>query len=423
MNLLIKEATILLKGSIFHQQKKDIHIVDGIITQIGENLNDAQAHVISGSQLYCTIGLCDIGTHSGEPGFEHRETIDTMTKAARQGGYTSLVVFPNNQPITQAKAAIQFFKNHPDRNAVDIWPIGALSHDLKGEDITEYLDLSQAGAVAMSDGMKSIQDTRLLNRAMQYAGAANIPLILHPDDHFLSHDGQMHEGVTSTSLGMKGVPDIAEIQMIQRDLTVLGYNEASIIEHGISTARGLEAIRGFKHEKSCVFATVPYMNLVHTDEDLSDFDSNLKVVPVLRESSDRKALIQGVKNDQIDAIVSNHTPLDKEAKDVEFPYAKSGAIGLETCLPMLIDTLKDVLEIAQIVDKLTIGPRKILGLPIPEILEGAKANVCVFDTDSAWTYTEETIVSTSHNTPYLHRRFQTCVVASIIDDHLYLTNL
>ncbi|MCZ2101483.1 MAG: amidohydrolase family protein [Chitinophagales bacterium] len=423
MNLLIKEATILLKDSIFHQQKKDIHIVDGIITQIGENLNDAQAQIISGNQLYCTIGLCDIGTHSGEPGFEHRETIDTLTRAARQGGYTSLVVFPNNQPITQAKAAIQFFKNHPDRNAVDIWPIGALSHDLKGEDITEYLDLSQAGAVAMSDGMKSIQDTRLLNRAMQYASAANIPLILHPDDHFLSHEGQMHEGVTSTSLGMKGVPDIAEIQMIQRDLTVLGYNEASIVEHGISTARGLEAIQGFKHEKSCVFATVPYMNLVHTDEDLSDFDSNLKVVPVLRESSDRKALIQGVKYDQIDAIVSNHTPLDKEAKDVEFPYAKSGAIGLETCLPMLIDTLKDALEIAQIVDKLTIGPRKILGLPIPEIVEGVKANVCVFDTDSAWTYTEEAIVSTSHNTPYLNRRFQTRVVASIINDHLYLSDL
>ncbi|KXK39799.1 MAG: amidohydrolase family protein [Saprospiraceae bacterium] len=416
MNLLIKDATILLKDSEFHQQKRDILITDGHIARIADNISDVQAQIIKGSNLYCTIGLCDVGTHSGEPGFEHRETMDSLTRAARNGGYSALVVFPNNKPITQSKTTVNFLRNHPNRNGVEIWPVGALSQDLKGADISEYLDMVQAGAVAMSEGLVGVQDTGLINRAMQYAGSAGIPLIVHPDDHYLSREGQMHEGVMSTSLGMKGVPDIAEIQMIQRDLMVLSYNDAHIIEHGISTARGLETIRQYNEEDPRVFVTVPYLNLVHTDEDLHEFDSNLKVMPVLREHSDRIALIDGVKVGTIDAIISNHVPLDKEAKDVEFPYAVPGAIGLETCLPVLVDELKDDLDLAQIVDKLTIGPRQMLGLPIPDIIVGAQANLCVFDTNATWTYADDQIASASRNSPYLNREFHTKIVATVIGD-------
>ncbi|HMU04271.1 MAG TPA: hypothetical protein PJ990_11630, partial [Saprospiraceae bacterium] len=169
MTFLIKNVTIVHEGSKHHLQKTDIFIHEGKIEKIGKNIKSADAEVIKGNDLYCCIGLCDIGTHSGEPGYEHRETIDSLTKAALAGGYTTLAIFPNNKPVTQSKADIKYLKDHPDRNGVEILPIGALSKDLKGVDIAEYMDMSSGGAIAFSDGMKSVQDTGLISRALQYA--------------------------------------------------------------------------------------------------------------------------------------------------------------------------------------------------------------------------------------------------------------
>lgn len=423
MNLLIKNAIILQKGNKYHKQKQDILIVNGKIERIGDSIEieNKEIKTITGNELYCTVGLCDIGTHSGEPGFEHRESIHTLTSAALKGGFTALCIFPNTNPITQSKSSVRYLSEHPDRQGVKLFPIAALSQDLHGKNITEYIDLASAGAIAVSDGLISVQSTGLLDRAMMYSWNAGLPMILHPDDRDISHEGLMHEGKMSTSLGMRGVPDIAESQMIQRDVTMLSYNEhATIIEHGISSAKSVTLIGEAKKKAVNIGATVPYLNLLMNDHALLEFDSNLKVKPVIREETDRNSLIDGLKGEVIDAIVSNHVPLDTEAKALEFYYAKYGASGLETCLPALVDNLKDTLPLEVIVDKLTKGPRQLLNIDIPKIDEGSIAEICVFDINSTWHYTSENAHTKSLNNIYLNNNFKTKVVATIIGNHVAL---
>ncbi len=417
MKLLIKDVVLIQKGSINHNKKKDILIVDGIITHIADHIDESKSQkIISGKRLHCSIGLCDVGTLTGEPGFEHRETIHSVTLAARKGGFTALCIFPNHSPVTQSKATIKFLTDHNDRNHVALYPLGALSQDLNGKDINEYMDMVASGAVGFSDGLQSVSNTKLLDRAMLYAWNAGVPLVLHPNDVDLSHEGQMYEGITSTSLGMRGIPDIAETQMIQRDIAMLTYNEGHIIEYGISSDKSIKILKKAKAEGIKVNATVPYLNLLKNDESLTDFDTYLKVKPVLRSENDRKALIQGLKDDTIDVIVSNHVPLDTEAKDLEFPYAKFGAAGLETCLSALIDGLSHELDLETIVEKLTVSPRKLFNIEIPTIKEGEKANICVFDLDANWIYSEENAKSISINNPYLGHHFKSKVIATIIGE-------
>ncbi|MBK9743853.1 MAG: amidohydrolase family protein [Saprospiraceae bacterium] len=410
MDILIKEVIVLHPTSDHHQQEVDIHISNGNIKKIGKNLNINADKIIKGSRLYCCIGLCDIGVHTGEPGNEHRETISSVTQAALSGGYTALAVFPDTKPVMQTKASIGFIKNHRERHGVDLYLIGALSKDVKGVDIAEYMDMKQAGIIAVSDGMNGIDDTSLMSRALQYASTLALPVIHHPCDHHLSAGGEMHEGVMSTSMGMRGIPSIAELNMVQRDTLLQSYNGGTIIEHAISASESVEAIRTAKKQNQNITATVAYMNLLHTDEDLVDFDSNLKVQPVLRSESDRLALVNGLKDGTIDAIVSNHTPLDEEAKNLEFPYATPGAIGLETCLAAVVDGLSNDLNLSEIITKMTVGPRQLLGLEIPEIKEGAKVNIAVFDTNAPWSMAMSDIVSKSKNSPYIDKQFKTKVV-------------
>jgi len=414
MDSIIKQATILHVGSVYHQKKVDIHISEGKIKSIAEDINLQNANIISGNDLYCTIGLCDIGTHSGEPGFEHRETIDSLSKSALAGGYSALAVFPNNKPVTQTRASIRYIKENQDRNGVQLYPIGALSKDLKGGDITEYLDMHAEGVVAFSDGLESVSDTGLLGRALQYAAITGVPIIHHPNDHYLNEGREMHEGEMSTSLGIKGEPEIAELNAVQRDILIQQYNDSILIEHAISSGKSVTAIKNAKKQTSKIFSTVSYLNLLKTDTDLYDFDSNLKVIPVLRSAADQLELIKGLKDGTIDAIVSNHLALDEEVKNLEFPYATAGAIGLETCLIASIEGLSKKLGLDEILYKLTIGPRKILNLDIPEIKEGVKANLCIFDINHTWKYTTQDIKSKSKNSPFINKDFKTKVIATFV---------
>lgn len=414
MSTLIKSATIIHNGSPYHLTKQDILVEKGKITKISTNIDTKAKKVITGQDLYCSIGLCDIGTHIGEPGYEHRETMDSLTRSALAGGYSALAVFPNAKPITQSKADIQYLQGHNSRNTVEILPIGALSKDCKGIDIAEYMDMAAGGAIAFSDGMKSINDTGLMSRSLQYAAQNKNMIIHHPDDHFLSQGSEMHEGNTSTILGMKGVSDIAELHHVQRDILLNDYNAGNLVLHAISSARSVAAIQIAKNTQNTLWATVAYMNLLHTDEDMKDYDSNLKVIPVLRSTDDKTALIQGLKDNVIDAIVSNHTPLEEEAKNLEFTYATPGAIGLETCLAACIDKLSDSLDITTIIHKMTVAPRQILHMDIPEISEGATANLCIFDRQAAFTYDASAIQSLSTNSPYIGETFQTKVLATLI---------
>ncbi|MBK9736423.1 MAG: dihydroorotase [Saprospiraceae bacterium] len=414
MDILIKNVTIIHEGSDYHLKIFDILINNGKILSIAKNIDASNVKIIEGKKMYCCIGLCDIGTGSGEPGYEHRESLQTLTQAAMAGGYTALAVFPNNKPITQSKADIKFLIDHHDLNGVKIFPIGALSKDLKGQDIGEYMDMASAGAVAFSDGLESVKDTGLLSRALQYSGQINGIVIHHPNDHYLSQGGEMHEGEMSTSLGIKGVPEIAEVHVVQRDILLNAYNEGNLILHCISTATSIEDIKSAKKDQKSLFATVAYMNLLFTDEDMGDFDTNLKVSPVLRSKTDKEALIAGLSDGSLDAIVSNHAPLDEESKNLEFTYATPGASGLETCLIACVSGLKNLIELPTIIHKLTIGPRKLLNISIPQIAEGHIADLCVFDIGDTYTYNANLVKSKSANNPFIDKNFEVRILATLI---------
>ncbi len=410
MDVLIKDVTIIHKGSEFHLKTFDIQIRDGIIIKIENNIFSQDVEIVSGSKLICCVGLCDIGTQSGEPGYEHRETIYSLTRAALSGGYTALAIFPETRPIIQTKGDIQYLINHTSRNGVKLFPIGALSKDNIGKDIGEYMDMKHAGAVAFSQGISSVRNTGLLGRSLQYASVTGLSVLHHPDDHFLSEGGEMHEGDTSTMMGLKGIPSISEIHTLQRDILLVEYNGGKLIEHAISTEESIEIIRTAKNKGINVFSTVPYLNLIFSDEDLVDFDTNLKVKPPIRSQKDRETLIAGLKDSTIDAIISNHTPLDEESKNLEFPYATPGASGIETCLAACITYLENDLELEIILEKLTVGPRKLLNITIPEIRIGVKADICVIDTGEAWTFEKENSLSKSLNNPFIGKTFKGKVI-------------
>jgi dihydroorotase len=415
MNYLIKNAIILHETSPHHNKKVDILVKHGIIEKIGKKIeDDGHNTVINGKALHICIGLCDIGTHSGEPGHEHRETMHSLTSSALKGGYTTLAIFPNNKPVTQTKSDIYHLTNHENRNGVKIHAIGALSIDLKGVDIAEYIDMAAAGVVGYSDGLKPIAHSGLLSRALQYVKQIEGLIIHHPLDKSLANGGEMHEGITSTTLGMKGCPSIAEISFVQRDILVWGYTGGRLLEHCISTDGACQLIKTAIKNQEGLSASCAYMNLIHTDEDMVDYDSNLKVEPVLRGKSDRKALIKALKDGTISAIVSNHTPLDEEVKNLEFSYAEPGAIGLETCFPMMLHHLTNEIELMTLVRSVTTGPRSILGLSIPDIKVGEKADLCVFDTEGTTEISIATKSSLSKNCPYFDKKWKGSVVATIV---------
>jgi dihydroorotase len=410
MKELFKNVTVLHRGSPYHLQSVDILIVNGIIEKIGANISDNQAVITEGNSLFASAGLCDIGTGIGEPGNEQRETIHSLKLAALKGGYTELFVMPDNEPVTQNKATSMYFVNHPSHNGVRLHPLGALSKDTAGQELSEYLDMYDVGVRVFCDGLKTIQHAGLMSKALQYASGFGGAILHHPCDKNISKGTEMHEGTMSSLLGLKGEPDIAELNILHRDLLLNEYYQSSLIIHAISAARSVVMIQKSKQQGNSVSATVAYKNLIFTDQDLQDFNANLKLRPVLRTSDDKTALFKGVLDGTIDAIISNHVPLEEELKNLEFPYVTPGASGLETCLPASLSLSSSMDETERIVHALTLGPRRIMGSEIPALEEGVHANICIFDGNSPWKYTSVQRVSGSANTPFDQYEFKAKVI-------------
>jgi dihydroorotase len=291
-------------------------------------------------------------------------------------------------------------KNHSEKSILNFFPIGAVSHSCKGEDITEIIDMHNSGAVAFSDGSQSVESAGLMLRALQYAKAINGLIINHPDEASISPDGQIHEGKVSVSLGLEGIPEMNEILGLKRDLQLQEYAQSRYCAYNISSAESCSIIKKEKRSAPPIFYTVSYLNLLYTHKDLENFNVNLKVKPPLRQTKDKRALINALKDDQIDAITSGHLPLEEEMKKMSFAFASFGATGIETVFSALLSLLDEDVELSRIIEKLTIGPRTILNLPIPLIKEGEDAELCVFDPDLAWEFTKDTMLSKSKNSPF-----------------------
>lgn len=397
--LLIKNVTILDTRSKHHGKKRDILIRNGKIESIKSKIDSPKAKVLNGLGAMVSIGWLDVGVQTGDPGFEHREDLRTVSAAAAAGGYTGIACWPNTSPSIHSKSEVLYLKNTAKNNLVDLFPIGAVSQNCKGVDITEMYDMHHAGAVAFSDGKKAIQNSGLMMRALQYVKAFDGTVMNHPHNADIAGNGQMHEGINSTSLGMKGIPRLAEELMVQRDIYLAEYTDSKLHLSNISSDTSETLIAAAKRKKIKVTSSVSILNLIFSDDKLTDFDTQFKVVPPLREARDIKALQLGLKNGTIDIITSNHRPVEEEGKNLEFFNADFGALGLQTTYSLYNTHLSKVIDAESFVEKVAIQPRKLLNIDLPLIEEGAVANLTIFDPNYEWSFSKKDILSKSKNSP------------------------
>lgn len=398
MNLLIKSATVIDPSSSFNGQVSNVLIKDGIISQIGQISSDEDMETINAEGLFIVPGFFDLNCNIGELGLETKEDMQTGTAAAAAGGFTGLALAPNTQPPVHSKAEVEYLVNRASKNLVDIYPLGTISVKREGKDMAEMYDMYKSGAKAFTDGNRPVQDAGLMERAMLYAQGFGAKVISYPEDTSIAGKAKVHEGEVSTMLGMKGIPSLAEELMIARDLYLAEYTESEIHFTTISTQRSVDLIREAKRKGLKVTCDMAAHNLVLTDEALMGFDSLYKVKPPLRTRRDTDALIAGLKDGTIDAIVSQHTPHEIEFKDVEFEVAEYGMIGLQTAFALAIQA---GLPVELIVEKLSVNPRKILNVEIPVIAVGAKANLALVDPAGKWEYTRSSNRSKSYNSPFI----------------------
>ncbi|WP_131536876.1 dihydroorotase [Pedobacter nototheniae] len=398
MNLLVKNANIIDSQSKFDKKQSDVRIKDGKITNIGNLTAEKNETVFDAEGAFLTPGFFDLNCVAGDPGFETKEDIHTLTAAAMAGGFTGLALLPQASPVVQSKSQVEYIINKAKNNLVDVLPIGAISQNREAKELAELFDMQQAGAVAFSDGDKALQDDGFMSRALQYAKGFDALLMVYPENKSIAGKAQVNESKTSVLLGMKGLPALAEEMHIARDIFLASYNDTKIHINNISTAGSVALIRKAKKDGVKITCDVTAHHLVFTEELLNDFDSNYKVKPPLRGKADVKALIAGLKDGTIDAITSQHRPEEIEFKNVEFEIAHYGIIALQTVLPLLI---KAGLDATLIADKLAINPRKLLNLNVPVIEEGAEANFTVFAADQKWLYTTTNNYSKSANSPLL----------------------
>lgn len=411
MKLLIKKTTVVDPHSSHNGKIVDILIRDGIIKAIRPAITEKDAKVLQAEGSCVSIGWMDIGVQTGDPGYEYREDLTTVAAAAAAGGYTAIACQPNTIPVVDSKSGVLYVKNETRGLLTDFFSIGAISRACEGKDITEMLDMHASGAIAFSDGKNAIQDSGLMLRALQYVKAFEGIVINQPHDSAIASGGQMNEGLTSTTLGMVGIPHLAEELMVQRDIYLAEYTTSRVHIANISTAASVELIRKAKAKDLQVSASVAAINLAFDDGSLSSFDVNFKVLPPLRSREDIDALKAGLKDGTIDMITSNHVPLEEEAKKLEFPFAEFGAIGLETTYALCNAHLNGLLSTNEMVEKLAINPRKLLKLGLPHIESGQEANLTLFDPAKKWTLREEDIRSKSKNTPLIGMELKGRVLA------------
>ncbi len=415
MNLLITSATVIDPRSKHHQQVTDILIEDGVIKQIATGIKSS-AEVIDATGKYVSPGFFDLNCNIGELGLETKEDLQTGTQAAAAGGFTGLALMPNTQPPVHSKSEVEFILNKAKGNLVDIYPLGTISHKCEGKDMAEMFDMHQSGAKAFTDGKHPVQDAGLMERALLYAQGFDGLVFSYPEDKAIAGKAKVHEGEVSTLLGMKGIPALAEELMIARDLYLAEYTGSKIHFSTVSTRQSVDLIRQAKQKGLKVTCDVAAHHLVLTHDALVGFDSQYKVKPPLRTQDDVDALLTGLNDNTIDAIVSQHTPHEVEFKAVEFEVAEFGIIGLQTAFSLV---LKAGLPVETIVNKLAIAPRNILNVEVPAITEGNKANLVILDTKQQWTFTKQNNLSKSYNSPFIDTQLTGKVLLTYNNNQLF----
>jgi dihydroorotase len=408
----------------------DVLIRDGRIAAVGPDVAGEAEHTIDARGLIVCPGLVDIHSHLREPGFEHKETIETGTRAAAHGGFTTVCCMANTEPAIDSRASVEYvLRTAAAQAAVRVLPIGCITRGRQGKELAEMGDLAEAGAVGFSDDGSPVADAGLMRHALEYSSAFALPVIEHCEEASVSHEGVMHEGWVSNRLGLRGIPAAAEETAVARNIALAELTGAHLHVAHVSTAGTVELVRRAKERGVHVTAEVTPHHLALTDEAVMlaatespgglAYDTNAKVNPPLRPRADVDACIEGLADGTIDAIATDHAPHATEDKLCEFDFAAFGISGAETALALCLSLVHEgKLHLSTLIYKLTAGPVEALGLArsvpgLGSLAEGAPGDVLVFDPEAEWVVDPERFISKGKNTPLAGRTLKGRVVATV----------
>ncbi len=396
MNTLLKSAKIIDKESTFHNQVMDVHISDGTIINIAKNIEPSDDfETVHLDNLHISRGWSDNSVCFGEPGYEERETIANGLTTAAKSGFTGVAVQPDTSPVADTGSGIGFLKSKAVGNAVDLYPVGALTVGSKGGKLAELYDMKNAGAVAFGDYKVPVSNPEVLKIALQYAQGFDGLVCAFPQDNKIAANGMVNEHIATTKLGLKSIPALAELLQVTRDIAILEYTGGKLHIPTISTAASVEHIKRAKEKGLNISCSAAIHNLFFNDDVLHEFDTRFKVLPPLRSEDDRLALINGLKNGSIDFVTADHYPVNIEHKKTAFDHAMYGTIGLESAF----GALQQVFDMEKAIELLT-KSKALFNIPSPSIKKGERANLSLFNPDEEFIFGEKDIFSTSKNSAF-----------------------
>ncbi len=417
MSLLIKNA-IIVNADKMHKEPQDILIEKGVIAKISPSIKADGIKVVDAKGKLVMPGLIDLHVHLREPGREDKETIETGSRSAAKGGFTTIMCMPNTTPVIDNCMIVESIIEEAKRvGLVNVFPVGAITRGQKNEELVDIFELKEAGCLALSDDGRAVVNSQLMRLAMAYAKMAGILLIEHCEDPLLAQGGVMNEGDVSTLIGLKGIPDVAETVIVSRDIELARFLDARIHFAHMSSKRSVELIRQAKAQGFKVTGEVTPHHFTLTDEEVKSFDTNTKMNPPLRTKEDIEVMKQALKDGTIDCIATDHAPHTQEDKEVDFDHAPFGIIGMETAVGLTITELvkTKVLSWPQMVERMSKRPAEIVGLTQKgDIKEGLDGDITIIDPERKWELHKGDIVSKSKNTPFVGRKLTGAVQTTIL---------
>lgn len=416
MKILIKNALIADPSSSFNGQFQDILIANEKIIAIEPLIQQQADHIINIDNLIVSQGWVDVFCQFNDPGAEHKETLETGAMAAAAGGFTDVFVVPNTNPALHNRSQIEYIRKKSQGLPANIYPLGAVSKNCEGRELAEMYEMKSGGAIAFSDGWRPIQSPQLMLKALQYVKTFNGVVLQLPQELSIGKNGLINEGIVSTQLGLPGKPAIAESLMIARDIELLRYTQSRLHITGVSTKAGIDLIRQAKNEGLEITCSVTPYHLFFTDNDLNQYDTNLKVNPPLRTHDDVEALRIAILDGSIDCISSHHYPHEWDGKTCEFEYAKYGMEGLESCFGAVMKATPG-LNVNKITALFADNSRKIFGLPSNPIQIGGETNITLFSNKGEYIFEMNSIKSLGKNNAFIGKILGGKVIGTIRKDY------
>ena len=416
MSLLIKNA-VIVNADKMHTEPQDILLEKGEITKIAADIPVGNHKIVDATGKLVFPGLIDLHVHLRQPGREDKETVETGSRSAAKGGFTSIMCMPNTTPVIDNAMIVEGIIKEARRiGLVNVYPVGAITRGQNGKELTDMAELKAAGCKALSDDGKCVESSQIMRLALEYAKMIELLLIQHCQDHCLTGSGVMNEGYNSMVLGIKGDPGIAETVIVARDIELAHYLKTKVHLAHMSLKRSVELIRFAKSQGIQVTAEACPHHFTLTDDAVKSFDTSTKVNPPLRTAEDVAAIREGLKDGTIDCIVTDHAPHTKEDKETGFDNAPFGMIGLETSVGLTMTELvhKKVLTLQQMADRMSAAPARVAGLEKKgKIVEGFDADVTIIDPDKEWEVKVEDFWSKSKNSPFIGTKLKGRVEVTI----------